>query len=136
MLLQEHFKKLFNLLDTFWCVIKYVEVDVIWLLKVKTSLDKLEKTQSKIKRKKLRKISTNSVLKKMVLERFDEHLPFFKFKYDFNAFCYSKFPDFENLYTFLTINNGISVFLVVPLKLAGMSLQIVILSSLKGERMR
>ena len=135
-MLQEHFKKLFNLLDTFWCVIKYVEVDVIWLLKVKTSLDKLEKTQSKIKRKKLRKISTNSVLKKMVLERFDEHLPFFKFKYDFNAFCYSKFPDFENLYTFLTINNGISVFLVVPLKLAGMSLQIVILSSLKGERMR
>ena len=55
-------------------------------------------------------MSTNSLLKKMVLERFDEHLPFFKFKYDFNAFCYSKFPDFENLYTLLTMNKGSGVF--------------------------
>ena len=46
----------------------------------------------------------------MVLERFDEHLSFFKFKYDFNEFCYSKFQDFENLYTILTINKGSSVF--------------------------
>ena len=46
----------------------------------------------------------------MVFERFDEHLPFFKFKYDFNAFCYSKFPDFENLYTLLTMNKGSSIF--------------------------
>ena len=79
-------------------------------LKVKTHLDKLEKIQSKIKRKKLRNMSTNSLLKKMVLERFDEHLPFFKFKYDFNAFCYSKFPDFENFYTILTMNKGSGVF--------------------------
>ena len=67
LLLQEHCKKLFNFMDTFWCDIKYVEVDVIWLMKVKTHLDKLEKIQSKIKRKKLRKISANSLLKKMVL---------------------------------------------------------------------
>ena len=53
---------------------------------------------------KLRNMSTNSLLKKMFLERFDEHLPFFKFKYDFNAFCYSKFPDFENLYTHPSYN--------------------------------
>ena len=33
-----------------------------------------------------------------------------KFKYDFNAFCYSKFPDFENLYTLLRINKGSGVF--------------------------
>ena len=58
----------------------------------KTHFDKLEKIQSKIKRKKLRKISANSLLKKMVLERFEEHLPFFKFKFDFNASYYSKFP--------------------------------------------
>ena len=55
-------------------------------------------------------MSTNSLLKKMVLERFDEHLPFFKFKYDFNAFCYSKFPDFQDLYTLLTMNKGSGVF--------------------------
>ena len=96
-------------MDNFWCDIRYAEVDVIWLLKVK-NLDKLEKIQSKSKRKKLRKISANSLLKKMVLERFDEHLLFFKFKFDFNAFCYSKFPYFENLYTLLTINKGRSAF--------------------------
>ena len=79
-------------------------------MKVKTHLDKLEKIQSKIKRKKLRNMATNSLLKKIVLERFDEHLPFFKFKYDFNAFFYSKFLDFENLYTLLTMNKGSCVF--------------------------
>ena len=36
-------------MDIFWCGIKYVEVDVNWLLKVKTHLDKFEKIQSKIK---------------------------------------------------------------------------------------
>ena len=54
-------------------------------------------------------MSTNSLLKKIVPERFDEHLPFFKFKY-FNAFCYSKFRDFENLSTPFTINKGSAVF--------------------------
>ena len=34
------------------------------------------------------------------------HLPFFKFKYDFNAPSYSKCPDFENLYTPLTMIKG------------------------------
>ena len=46
----------------------------------------------------------------MVLERFDEHLAFFKFKSDFNAFCSSKFPDFESLYTLLTMNKGSGAF--------------------------
>ena len=48
--------------------------------------------------------------KKIVLERFAEHLPFFKFKYDFNAFCYFKFPEIENLYTPLTMNKSSGVF--------------------------
>ena len=43
-------------------------------------------------------------------EIFDENLQFFSFKCDFNGFCYSKFPDFENLYTLLTINKGGSLF--------------------------
>ena len=32
------------------------------------------------------------------------------YKYDFNAFRYSKFPDFEYLYTLLTMNKGSGVF--------------------------
>ena len=86
LLLQELCHKLFNLIDIFWCDIKHVEVDVFWLLKI----------QSKIKQKKFRKMSTDSLLKKMVFERLDEHLPFFRFKYDSNAFCYSKFPESLN----------------------------------------
>ena len=137
LLFQEHFKKLFNLMDIFWCDIKYKELDITWLLKVKTHIDKLEKIQSKIKRKKLRNLSTNSLPKKLVFERFDEYLLFFKFKYDFNEFCYSNFPDFENLYTLLTINKGSGVLeLVIILKVARMSLWFVILLSLRGERMR
>ena len=42
LLLQEHCKKLFNFIDLFWCDIKYVELDVNWLLKGKTHHDKLE----------------------------------------------------------------------------------------------
>ena len=64
----------------FYGHIKYIVADISWLLEVKTHLDKLE--------------------------RYDEHLPFFKFKYDFNAFCYSKFPDFENRCILLTMNKG------------------------------
>ena len=72
------------ILWTFYGHIKYIEVDVSWLLKVKAHLDKLE--------------------------RYGENLPFFKFKYDFNAFCYFKFPDFENLCILLTMNKGSGVF--------------------------
>ena len=46
----------------------------------------------------------------MILERFYVQLPFFKLKYDFNVLCYSKFLDFENLYTLLTINKDSGVF--------------------------
>ena len=42
-------------MDIFWCVMKYVEIGVIWLLKVKTHFDKLEKIQSKIKLREVKK---------------------------------------------------------------------------------
>ena len=40
----------------------------------------------------------------MVLERFDEHLPHFQFKSDFLLYCNSLCPEFENLYTLVTIS--------------------------------
>ena len=71
-------------------------------MKAKTHLDKLEKIQSKMKHKFITWENgpweiwwTPSV---------------FKFKYDFNAFCYSKLPDFENVHTLLTMNKGSGVF--------------------------
>ena len=58
----------------------------------------------------LRETSTNSLLKKMFLEIFDDQLPFFKVKYDFNGFCYSKCLDFNNLYTLFTSTKRSGVF--------------------------
>ena len=55
-------------------------------------------------------MSSNLLIKKVVLEGFDEDLPFFQFKYDFDAFCYSKFPDSENLYSLLIKDKGSGVF--------------------------
>ena len=44
------------------------------------------------------------------MEEVKKHVHKFKFKYDFNAFCYFKFPDFENIYTLLTMNKVSGVF--------------------------
>ena len=80
-------------------------------------------------------MSTDSLLKKMVFERLDEHLPFFRFKYDSNVFCYSKFP--ESLHLF-TINKGSSVFRTSNSSQASRDGSVVcdFLSSLRGGRMR
>ena len=85
--MQECCKKIFNLIDSFWLGV--YGADVFWLLKVKAHLDKLEKIQSKVKWKKLRKMCSNSLLDEIFLERFVKHL--------LNAFCYSKFLVFDNL---------------------------------------
>ena len=77
LLLEEHYKKLFYLMNYFWEAIVDVDVDIIWLVKVRNHLVKIEKEHSKIKQKKLANLSRNSHLKRMVLERFEEHLPHF-----------------------------------------------------------
>ena len=63
-------------MDIFLCVIKYVEVDVNWLLKVKIHLDKLEKIQSQFKRKKLKKMSTIHYLREWFLRDLMRTFPF------------------------------------------------------------
>ena len=40
----------------------------------------------------------------MVLERFDKHLPHFQFKSDFLLYFKSLCPEFEKLFTLVTIN--------------------------------
>ena len=103
-LLEEHCEKLFCLMDSFWEEIAGANVDLNWLVTVRSHLDKTEKEQKKVKQKKLSSLSRNSSLKKMVFERFNEHLPHFQFKSDYFLYCNSQCPDFENLYTLLTIN--------------------------------
>ena len=52
-------------------------VDIFCLVRVRGHLDKVEKEQQRIKQKKLPTLSSNSSLKKVVSERFNEHLPHF-----------------------------------------------------------
>ena len=74
------------------------------MVKVRNCLDKIEREQAKTKRKKLASLSRNSHLKRIFLERFDEHLLHFQFKSDFLSYCNSLCPEFENLCTLVTIN--------------------------------
>ena len=53
------------------------KVDVNFLFRVRFHLDRVERKQQKIKLKKLRSLSPNSVYKKLLIERFYEHLPHF-----------------------------------------------------------
>ena len=81
-----------------------VDVDISWLVKVRNYFDKIEKEQAKTKQKKLPSLSRSSHPKRMVLERFDEHLPHFQFKSDFLSYCNSLCSEFETLCTLVTIN--------------------------------
>ena len=91
-------------MSCFWEAIVDVNVDISWLVKVRNHLDKIEKEQAKTKRKKLASLSRNSHLKRMVLERFDEHLPHFQFKLNFLSYSNSLCAEFENLCILVTIN--------------------------------
>ena len=91
-------------MDSFWVEISGKCIDICWLVKVRGHLDKIEKEQQRIKRKKLSTLSGNSSRKKMVFERFNEHLPHFQFKGDFLSYCSSQCPEFENFYTLTTLN--------------------------------
>ena len=92
LLLEEYCSKLFSLMDSFWVKINGKRVDICWLVKVRGHLDKVVKEQQRIKQKKLSTLSSNSSLKKMVFERFNEHLPHFQIKADFLLYCSSQCP--------------------------------------------
>ena len=72
--------------------------------KVEAVLIKLRRSNKELGGKKLCTLSGNSSLKKMVFERFNEHLPQFQFKADLSAYCSSQCPEFENIYTLTTLN--------------------------------
>ena len=73
LLLEEHSENVFCLMDSFWEAIAGANVDLNWLIKVRSHLNKTEKEQEKVKRKKLYSLSRYSSLKKMVFGRFNEH---------------------------------------------------------------
>ena len=105
MLIQENVRKLCKLEDDFSQGIRKTKINVNFLFRLSFHLDRVEKKQQKIKLKKLRSLSPNSMYKKLLTERFYEHLPHFRFKFDFLKFCNSNIEDFENLFNILTLDN-------------------------------
>ena len=83
LLLEEYCDELFSIMNSFWVEISSNRADICWLVKVRGHLDKVKKEQQRIKQKKLSTLSGNSSVKKMVFERFYEHLPHFQFKITF-----------------------------------------------------
>ena len=106
LLLQEHCKKLFLLMDSFWDEIKDFNFDLKGLFKVRNHLEKFKRKLQETKRKKLSNLSKNAEIKKLVLARFKKHLPHFEFKVDFTSFCESRCQDFDNIHTLLTLNES------------------------------
>ena len=104
-LIRENVRKLFKLEEDFGWIIKKTEVNINFLFKLRFHLDKVEKKQQKVKLKKLRSLSPNSVYKKLLIERFYEHLPHFRFRLEFVKFCNSNIEDFEYLFNILTLDN-------------------------------
>ena len=105
MLIEENVRKLFKLEDDFGQVIRKTKVNVNFLFKLRFHLDRIVNKQQKIKLKKLCSLSPNSAYKKLLIERFYEHLPHFRFKLDFVKFCNSNVEDFENLFNILALDN-------------------------------
>ena len=87
LLLQEHCKKLFILIDSFWDEIIDVNFDLKWFFKVRNYIEKLQRKLQETK------------LQKLALARFREHSSHFKFKVDFTLFC-------DNIHNILTLNES------------------------------
>ena len=102
LLLEEACEKSFSLMDSFWEVIAGAHVNLSWLIKIRSHLDKTEKEQEKVKQKKLSSLSRNSILKNMVLR--DSMITSLTFNSNQTfLYCNCQCPHFENLYTLLTI---------------------------------
>ena len=65
LLLQEHCKKLFLLMGSFWDEIRDFNFDLKWLFKVRNYLENLERKLQETKRKKIRNLSKNIEIKKL-----------------------------------------------------------------------
>ena len=65
-------------MDTFLEVIAGANVNLNWIIKIRSHLDKIEKEQENVKRKKFSSLSRNSSLKKMSTSFiFDSNQTFF-----------------------------------------------------------
>ena len=64
-----------------------------------------DKKNTKTKRKKLEKLTINEYLRKLVTERFGEHLDLFTFPRDLSNYCETFCPDVVNIANLVTMNS-------------------------------
>lgn len=109
--------------DEFWKILKATKEETKstelfedWWIKLCVYLDKLERRLVRKKRKKLRKLLKNDEEKlEIALNRFDEHLLNFYFKFDISSFSEELSPDIPNLITLYSFGdpmghlNGVDV---------------------------
>ena len=88
----------FYLMDYFWEATVDVDVDTSCLVKFRKHHGKIEREHAKTKRKKIARLSRNYFQNLMSTSLI------FQFKSDFLSYCNFLCPEFENLYTLVTIN--------------------------------
>ena len=103
------FEKLIEFEEVFWSelstLMKETDLEIMekWFVKLYVYIEKEERKIIKRKKKKLRKLLSNELLKS-ALTRLDEHKLFFEFKKDLLNFGCNNFDDFENLVNLLLVS--------------------------------
>ena len=84
-------------MDRFWVEISGKPVDNCWLVRLEVILTNLIKSNKELSRKSCLLFQVFLAFKKMVFERFNEHLPHFQFKADFLSCCSCQCPEISTL---------------------------------------
>ena len=104
-------ERLNNIERRFWAEVQQLQESKTddhfkdWLVKLLVHLEKKIKKNTKTKRKKLEKLANNEYLRKLVSERFDEHLDLFTFPSDLLNYCENVCPDVVNIANLVTLNS-------------------------------
>ena len=76
-----------------------------WLVKLLIHLEKKIKKTTKTKRKKLENLANHEHLRKLVRNRFEEHLDLFAFPSDLSNYCENFCPDVVNIANLVILNS-------------------------------
>ena len=104
-------ERLNNIEGRFWAELQQLQENNTddhfkdWFVKLLIHLEKKIKKITKAKRKKLEKSASHEYLRKLVSERFDEHLDLFTFPSDLSNYCENFCPDVVNIANLVTLNS-------------------------------
>ena len=105
------YERLNNIEGKFWAEVQQLQENNTddhfkdWFVKLLVHLEKKINKIIKTKRKKFEKLTNNEYLRKLVSERFDEHLDLFTFPCDLLNYCENFCPDVVNIASLVTLNS-------------------------------